>query len=1370
MKRIIKIIIGTIAILLVLSVVTAALTPTLASAPFGKKLLIKLINTRIPGTVAIKSLKVTWAQGMSAEDISVSNEEGIPLVQIKKIESTFSLWDYLRGYKNQLGKTTCIEPTLYLETNKKGEFTFEELLGKQSTEPSTALQAGLSLKPLLSAVSINELELYTILGEFEIQNGSILFAIDKDIPLHIAQIEINLQHPTEDSPFTLHWESNTQFGKETGEFGLDLSIAKLPLDEVANIWKDNSLINEDYPDANIELSLRILNLPTEAIEEVIHCFKQETNPLLSHLWKTPFNLVVGMALSEQKGYLNIKGKSQHTALNLRLKGENGQFKLTEDMTLSARILPELVSAYFGSTALSLTEAVDIDLTMQDLNLPMQAFFPDLSKLDIKGKLLCSKVNCTVQDEYPLNLNNTNLQISTYHQTGMHTFNLATEISYKTHKSQWASEASITNLLQTNGKLNKEGVLIRSWVEAKEIPLGLLDHFFSLPFSIEKALGKTLTATFNGNTARGQTDGNIIFQSKKLNTPPIPMTYRDGQLTLSEPVRIEYQIPKELVNEDILETNDLILESDTALALNLQNFSYNLKRTLKKKDLQFNAYLQAKPIFLKEKQFGSFVLRNFLAHLGGDDMNHPTAKFAGKLEQTDQNGLIRETLGSPFEYNLNMDHSQQISLSLKSPNLQTKLDFAWESEDNFKLLYPAKINCTVSPATLNLFGINGKDNPTFQKAEKMTLRLEDLYLKVKNLAQSKLKASAQIPRVTLERNQAQMPGSINDILIKSEYMADHACFDMDITGVINGKTLANPAPFEVKMKGHDCLEGEKFTLEKIGLNIEAYSKDLPLSYVEVLCAKQGKITPYLGSQLDIKLHASLPYNKNEVVDIKIQSPLLNTHASFTVQNSQLKSSLFNLKWIMTPTTYQSLQESQRKQIHLLAPVNFNLSFQDLAIPLGKNKRLWDCEPKILQSNFECKTTIPLINIQSHDHNEALTLRNLQGTITAHDISRILTIDVSGEFSKDPTLITAKDLNLNVNLEHLFKGDGSFNKEAFTLDAKLNSDDFPTKILETFFVSYPDVQESLAALLKDNFTTNLKVKINKLNGPIELNIHSKNMETKLQANLSKGNLSLQTPFQGSMIVNQELSALILGKVNPFLSSAVSADQKLTWELSPQNFHLSLIPLSLESAQIGTFTVHPGKMLLEDTGLLKALLNFLKVRVNSDKKINAWFSPVKISMDKGIMTCERSDILLNESMHIATWGTINLINKKVDLVLGISTKTLSQIYPQVENLKSEFFLLAIGGTIDKAQIDWKRAAAEMATLLASKNAPINIGGLLRLFDKDNKQINQPIPQIQSPLPWLKVEKMIQTQAQKPVQAKPVNKASKKEEALDSLFRLFK
>lgn len=325
-------------------------------------------------------------------------------------------------------------------------------------------------------------------------------------------------------------------------------------------------------------------------------------------------------------------------------------------------------------------------------------------------------------------------------------------------------------------------------------------------------------------------------------------------------------------------------------------------------------------------------------------------------------------------------------------------------------------------------------------------------------------------------------------------------------------------------------------------------------------------------------------------------------------------------------------------------------------------------------------------------------------------------VEGEYANNHFSLTGLTLNGHISL----KGE-IYSKLQFHI--QIDVEKFPLIVLD----------QKLDQILGPTLDLLGSISMDGTQGTIDLKITSANLDTKIKGNLLENGITLNEVVNASIRLTPKVSALLLKDVSPLFITGLSAQNPVQLKIEPSGFFFPF-PFSLTALKIGKATLDLGKVRCQNGESLSSIVSLLKADVLAhQKEMDIWFTPVSFQMSGGLVKTGRLDALLANSLHICTWGNIDLVKDKLNMILGIPSDTLQKSFG-IQNLPPNYVLkIEVKGTTESPDINRGKAAAQIAALIAS--GQISKKGILRsITDLVSKKQDSDIPPPNRPFPWEK------------------------------------
>lgn len=520
-----------------------------------------------------------------------------------------------------------------------------------------------------------------------------------------------------------------------------------------------------------------------------------------------------------------------------------------------------------------------------------------------------------------------------------------------------------------------------------------------------------------------------------------------------------------------------------------------------------------------------------------------------------------------------------------------------------------------------------------------------------------------------------------------------------------------------------------------------SADLNLSHVPTtflnLFLQKKEIAIILGSKLDVKIESQISLNETP-----------SGFATFVMKGQEISGSgQFNFDHtlslkdeqpltcdlILTPERFNALRSflktslqspPSKDTITLLDNAKIHLKVNSLLYPLKSNT-----PSRLTEIAFDTDLSADRLAILDTRDGQSLTFEEVTAHLNADDLK------TQSSFN-----IVAKQRSRDKASEFLLKGraydalnpDGSLNIEGLSVQFDSKIADLPLDVFCRVICLGPNLNQKIEALFGQTLDADMHVNLNKMNGPIQAKLIGENGTIHLDATLNQGNLFLNSPFFAECAVTPKLGRSILQDVFPLLSGIVVADQPLQISIDNRGFYFPIKDFDFRSLSIQNASISLGKVKFSNQGQLGEILSLLTPP--ESELIVVWFTPLYLNLTEGNLTLQRIDMLISDRFPIATWGSVNFIKDRVDMVIGLSGYALSHAFDLGPLDPNDFLQIPLKGTTANASIDKRRATARISALVAqSHGSPqgLVIGTVLNIVSGGLTEERSP-PPTTNPLPW--------------------------------------
>ncbi|MFS8563086.1 MAG: hypothetical protein LVR00_01630 [Rhabdochlamydiaceae bacterium] len=575
---------------------------------------------------------------------------------------------------------------------------------------------------------------------------------------------------------------------------------------------------------------------------------------------------------------------------------------------------------------------------------------------------------------------------------------------------------------------------------------------------------------------------------------------------------------------------------------------------------------------------------------------------------------------------------------------------------------------------------------------------------------------------LHKLRLQGKGKISQLAFK-----EHTIKDLAFSFEGNGKNQTLELTAEAAV-GNGTFTGQleaQGWKEEAVLRLKAKGAKLPTEFISLWLPGDVQLDALVGSTITFDFDGSSSPTNN-AVSIKADSPNFTCDLAMRQKEGSLQ--------LIEPgkASFKLTKDSFSALHKLIGPSPFEitegttleLNISELTLPTKESKGripsiVYDMQTMQLQG--DC--LVEKLSFLNKENQEKTVLNHLKIHLSQPSKKSPLAFQIHGAADEQGVL------SLQGQFDHITR--------ATTLNC--NVQQFPTTLFDIFTKS----AFSFGTVFGPTLNLTATAKIQESSGPIKLSLHSSHARASLDGLLTKGVLTLNDTIYAQVRLTKELSKLLLKDIDTLSNSGIKADSPLTLEIPKEGFSLPLLPFSLKTANMPNVTIELGKLLSENKGNLSEIVGILKLStVSKEKEIGIWFSPINLTLKDGVIEVERTEALIADAYQICTWGTVDLINNDVNLVLGLTESCLRKAF-KIQNLPDTYVLqIPVTGTLEDIHVNTLLATTKVSELILwQQKGKISglgkgpVGSLLGDFlnkigpipDGDSKA-----PPAHHPLPW--------------------------------------
>ncbi len=876
---------------------------------------------------------------------------------------------------------------------------------------------------------------------------------------------------------------------------------------------------------------------------------------------------------------------------------------------------------------------------------------------------------------------------------------------------------------------------------KGLPIVLLDELSGKSNLLVDALGKSVDAQAHFTYQETPiVTLNLSSDVIKMDTLQFNLSPR---ITLMQPAKIQYQLPSSLINNLALKNSSLKLQGTTPTLTTLKKIDlsravFGAEPLKALSDAVIDADLniqQLNVVGLTERD--RFQIAQISLNISGPSLANSLGTVKATIVPSQENTILQQLLGPEIALQfqsavaLNPNGTFKIDEfkgEIKSAMAQAKLTGRLESLDKLFLTSPATIDYNLSPAGIEALGLNTLklDNPSqihaVVNADKKAINLTDL-------SSLQLNGLIKIDQINLYGN----AGALQDLSLPWEINA----LNNSIALQFNGLTKLYSGRLQGSLEGFlhisQWIEKNKMSLAHAQFDSQLKLVNFPVAFIEKISGQEDLIS-LIGSAINIDFSSKLINQDQQAgsVQVAFKGQDLNGQGSFNIENGFLvknPKSPASLTLTLSADRFQAFrkrlltQNKKQPEIMLTSPAQIKWNVNSLSIPMQTSNT-----PNWLKASIASNISVDTLNIKDNSGRQ-VSLEDIEATLDSPELARNISFALNGKHNQAGSAPLA--FSLNGRADNSFKPNGQLNTDnlALLLDSKFQQ--FPVKLLGQFFSVDDAINQKISVVFGDTVNADVHVQIDHLQGPVVASLSGSNGSISLDAYVNKGILTLKKDFQTQVALTKEFGEVILEDILPLAKGLIGSDNPLTINVAAKGFSLPIKNFDISAVQIGSATLELGKVRFKKDGQLGTILSLFNT--SRSDIISVWFTPLYLSMQNGVITSKRMDMLIMDTYPIATWGNVNLAADRVNMIIGITGQALVKGF-NIQGLGKDYILqIPFKGTISNAAIDKKKATAKIAALVASNRGPegLLIGTALHIASGGLSEEKAPPPTTQ-PLPW--------------------------------------
>jgi len=1245
----------------ILAMIAAA--PKLLSTGPGQRVLLGMVNDEIAGSLSLESLTLNWFGGQALQGLALHDPEGMPVVTLDALTTELTLAKAALGKLN-LGETRLQSLEIGLRVDDAGNDNLSAVLGGGDIGESAPDGGGLVIP---------------VTGTVIIDSGHVTLSAPDIPPATLDGINARAQLDPEARALRFELAARSQ---------LDGLEGRIDVTGQADRWLDAT--GELTPEsAELAMQATVEDFPVAAADRLLGLDGRLNAALGERL---------AASLSVTGGDLDLRVDAPLLKLGLAGNLSDERLALREPASLRWQLTPALVTALAGDQALELAETVPVSMTVERLTLPVAAFDPRVVSVGARLQVGADVRLSGAGDLGNVTVRNVGVEIDS--GSLAESLRLAGRAEVRDDRDTGKAEfdATIRSLFDGQGRLQLDSAAVDANANLAAIPTALLDRIGGTSGLLAATLGPQLNLAAGVGSGDGaEMDVTVEAHSANLDVPALRLTIEDD-IRLPEPAQIRYRLTPDAFRH-LAEDAEASLQRAVPLTVTLQAFS--APRPAAGEPLVQPAQTVVRAALdgdvAEVRSAGSSTrLDTIRLALTADPLSRISIDGGMNIAQTGD-GLLAAFDASPAALRLTGESGTSADGTLTETRLRVSVEGGAlqvavplkiaPGFESLALDESMRLKLPVTPELVAAW-VPEEDGRLTRNAT-VEARLDRLRVPLAPFTMAGVTAKGSASATTLMFSTASgATGSVEDL--KIDYRIDGAQGQGTVN--VDGSLPSGAGATAGALKVRAGIAGLN-TAGPATVTADVSVDELPQALLALAGADPVlEALPGSAIDLDVNLNVTLAETPEGKVAMKLASRNLNGAATFVLADTLTTAEPASFRLNLTPSVYEALtagaaeDESESEAsggLTLAEEAALTLTLENLTWPLS--------EETSAPRGAAVEVEVPRLQLTDTGTGEQFLLESVRGSLTADDLEAGMKVALSAAAREGQG--NPGRLSLNAELADAFDADGGVDIERMTLAVNGTLERLPVSILDR----YLDMDGLALATFGTHVGANVKTRLREGRGPMTVTLKGDNAQAELDAQWQTGTLSLRRPVTAEVSATPEFGALVLSRIHPIFQSLQGGEAPILLEVPVEGVTIPIRDYALARLTVPEMRLGLGTLTLESGPLLRALMALAASTGNAlggDRWV-AEFTPAMMQLADGRLSYQRRmDLLLGDRMHLATWGDVDLVNERTDLVLALMPHTLRSVFG-IAAEESDVVRLPVQGGFDGSGVSFSKITTELARL---------------------------------------------------------------------------
>lgn len=1281
-----------------------ALAPTLLSTGFGRGFVLGMVNDRLPGTVAMQTLSLSWFGAQRAEGVRVIDPDGVDVVTLESFHTDLTLLGALRG-RLGLGETRLRGLRADLAVDEQGQDNLSRALGLGAAEGDAT--AG----PLLIPVT----------GHIILEDGALSWTAPGLEPVALEDLAASMRLDAGDRSLDVQLSGRSRQGDMTGTLAVEGTIRH---------WLDAQGVLTPAT-AEPDFDVRLDNLPLRLVDGLAG---------LDGLLVAALGDRLALRLSSRDRQLDATVEAPRLALDLAANLGDQRLVLTRPAALRWRLTPEFAARFGGETEdpLRLAEAVDLRLALERFDAPLTGFDPGLialrGRFDTSAPLGLSGGGLGV-----LRIDGLGAEVASDRLSDGATLSASFDMLSEGRTGRFELDASLRELFDAAGALQTDRLQIQARANIEDLPTALLDRLAGTGGRLPALLGPRLNLAARANSSNdSRMDASLDIVTEHFHAEGIRLRV-DDVIALSDPARIRYRLTPAAVAQLAPDAEMRLLEpADLDLVITTLEVPRPApgEPAVQPGRSRLQARFRSEQVDFADAQGLQTRLRDLRMEIDGDSLAAMRLRAQAAVKQGDR-GALATLAASPLNLRFELDGGLAADATLLATTglvdlaggaLKARLPFQVSAGmETLTLTAPASISLPLTPAFVDGLMASEEAGSDIRLAAtallQVTLDQLELGLQEPGLTTLRANGNAELGRMRFLAGNRPL-AALDALSAGLQFQGADGRGSISLDGRVSADgnepgTLTGSLVF-------DNLRADGSGNVTLDLDLAK----LPAALLGIF-ADQPALPEVLGSALDMNVRSQIALGDmpRGSASLRANARNLAADAEIDIADAISLKRPAQVRLTLTPAAHAALSVANETpdsgRLLLVSDTVIDASVTRLRMPRGEagRGRLPDLETRI---------SVPEARLRQSVTGEVYRIEQLLANVATESAGQQLVAELTGSVAERAETPGAIDLNLRMG--QMFDREGSFSTERLALDVSGRIEQLPVSVLDRFLATGDLLLASLGRTVDARIDTTLRDGA----GPLDFELRGDNARADVKAHWNKGTLTLRDTLSAEVQPTEAFGRRVLARVHPIFDTMRGGEEPIRLRIPSDGVVIPTGEGALGQVTVPQMSLTLGRIELERGPLLEGLVALGQRFGNLRPMGEVWtveFTPAVMSVREGRLSyARRMDLLLGDQLHFATWGGMDLVNQRADLVLGIMPLTLRSVFGIAAN-ENDALRIPLQGAPGAGMLNLSQVGTELARLQAQRRLgqsnPL-FGALLGAVSGASSGLSGVPEPSMSPMPW--------------------------------------